>query len=76
MQQDVDMIVELWSRVKPLVPAKDRLEAADAIVSVFDEFGLTDGLEDGTDGVDKPLAAAIMSLYGENDANEDDEDEY
>lgn len=74
MQQDVDMIIELWARVKPLVPAKDRLEAADAVVSVFDEFGFTDGLENGAEGLDQPLAAAVVSLYGDSD--EEDEDEY
>jgi isocitrate dehydrogenase kinase/phosphatase len=73
MNNDVDMIVDLWSRLKLLIPKKERLEAADVIVAVMDEHGYADGLED-EDSLDKELLAAVKSHYGV-DLDEDDEDE-
>lgn len=75
MQQDADIIIDLWSRIKPMVAAKDRLDAADAIVAVFDEYGMADGLEDHEEAMDKQLGAAVHSRFG-LDTEEDDEDIY
>ena len=69
-----DFVVDLWSRIKPFVPAKDRLDVADAIVAVCDEYGYADGIEHHED-LDKELNAAVKTHYG--DPEEDfDEDEY
>lgn len=67
-----DFIVDLWARIKPLVPAKDRLDAADALVSVCDEYGYADGIDEHED-LDRELKAAVRTHFGEV---EDDEDEY
>lgn len=66
-----EFIIELWSRIKPLVHAKDRLDAADAIVSVCDEFGFLDELENHAD-LDGELQAAIKTQLEEGY----DEDNY
>jgi hypothetical protein len=70
-----EFIIELWSRIKPLVPAKDRLDAADAVVAVCDEFGVLDELEHHED-LDGELTAAIKTqlgeLYDEDDAEYED----
>ena len=68
---DSEFLAELWSRVKPLIPAKDRLDAADGMISVFDEYGYTEGFETATE-FDKEIKAAIVSKYG-LDAEEEDE---
>jgi len=68
-----EFIIELWSRIKPLVPAKDRLDAADALVAVCDEYGFLDGLEHHQD-LDSELTAAIKTQVGED--LYDDEEEY
>ena len=69
-----DFIVDLWSRIKHLVPQKDRLDAADAIVAVCDEYGYADGIEHHED-LDKELNAAVKTHFG--DAEEDEyEDGY
>lgn len=68
-----EFIIDLWSRIKHLIPAKDRLDVADAIVSICDEYGYSDGLEDRED-LEKELYAAVKSYYGED--KDDDEDEY
>lgn len=67
-----EFIVDLWSRIKHLIPAKERLEAADVLVAVCDEYGYADGIEDYED-LDKELRAAVKSHFSGFD--EDDEDE-
>jgi len=59
-----EFIIELWSRIKPLIPAKDRLDAADAVIAVCDEFGVLDELEHHED-LDNELTAAIKTQIGD-----------
>jgi len=59
-----EFIIELWSRIKPLVPSKDRLDAADAVIAVCDEFGVLDELEHHED-LDGELTAAIKTQIGD-----------
>lgn len=66
-----DFIVDLWSQIKHLIPAKDRLDAADAIIRITDEYGHADGIELRED-LDKELMAAVKSYYGSDDDYEDD----
>lgn len=68
-----EFIIDLWSRIKPMVPAKDRLDAADAMVAVCDEYGFLDelGLHQDLDG---ELAAAIKTQVDEE--YDEDEAEY
>ncbi len=68
-----EFIIDLWSRIKPLVPAKDRLDAADAMIAVCDEYGFLDELEHHQD-LDSELTAAIKTQVGEDFY--DDEEEY
>lgn len=70
-----DFVVDLWSRIKPLIPSKDRSDAADAIVSVFDEYGFADGLENTTD-CDSVLQKAINQYFSEEEEFFDEEDDY
>jgi len=67
-----DFIIDLWSRIKHQIPAKDRLDVADAIISLCDEYGYADGIERHED-LDKELHAAVKTYFGDY---EDDEDEY
>lgn len=72
-----DFIIELWSRIKHLIPQKDRLDAADALISICDEHGCADGIELRAD-LDKELHAAVSTYFGEEDLDdlEETEDEY
>jgi len=69
-----EFIIELWARIKPLVQAKDRLDAADAIVAVCDEFGFLDELENHAD-LDNELRAAIKTQLEESYDEDDYENE-
>lgn len=70
-----DFIVEVWSRLKHLIPSKDRLDAADAVIAVCDEFGLLEELEHH-EGLDAELTAALKTQLDEEYTDEDEYEEY
>lgn len=67
-----EFIIELWDSVKPLVGRNDRAEAADHIIRLADEFGLSDGIETIPD-LDRQLRKAVDNYFGEMEDPEDDE---
>ena len=73
MTRDTALLNELWGIVKPHIAAKERLQTADALVELFDEYSMTDGLEHETD-IDKDLKVAAASFY--HDDEEEIEDEW
>lgn len=75
MDNNIDMIIDLWTRVKPVISKKERLEVADAIIAVMDDHGYSDGIEN-EDSLDKDLMIAIKSHYGTSGEEEYDEDEF
>ena len=70
-----ELLIELWGRIKAHVAPKERLEVADILVVVFDEFGL---LEDELldEELDKELRAAARSHLVDPDMEEDNEKDY
>jgi hypothetical protein len=78
VNENNELIIELWSRIKSHIPPKERLEVADIFIVVFDEFGkVDDDLMD--EDLDKELRAAVRSHIGdpldvEEDEAFDDED--
>jgi hypothetical protein len=72
-----ELIIEVWSRIKPHIPQKERLEVADTFLAAFDEFGLIDDNFVDED-LDKELRAAARSLLsGGNDGDDEEgEDDY
>lgn len=73
VSENNELIIELWSRIKSHIPPKERLEVADIVVVVFDEFGLVENSIMDED-LDKELRAAVRSHVGEP-LDYDDEDE-
>lgn len=69
---EIDLLIEAWSRLKPFIPAKERTDAADGLVDVFDEFGVLDSL-DSVHGLDKHLTVAIKSRH---DIGDEEDNEY
>ncbi len=67
-----ELLLELWARIKSHVAPKERLEVADILVVVFDEFGLVeDDLLD--QDLDKEMRAAAKSHL--SDGLDEDEHE-
>lgn len=64
VNENNELIIELWSRLKSHIPPKERLEVADILIVVFDEFGkVDDDLMD--EDLDKELRAAVRSHIGD-----------
>ncbi len=72
INENHELIMELWARIKSHIQPKERLEVADILVVVFDEFSLVD--DDLLDeDLDKELRAAARSHL--SIASEDDEED-
>ncbi len=73
-----ELLLELWSRLKSHIQPKERLEVADILVVVFDEYGMVDeNLLD--EDLDKELRAAArshLSTYDEEAEEADDDFSY
>lgn len=73
INENHELIMELWARIKSHIQPKERLEVADILVVVFDEFGFVD--DDLLDeDLDKELRAAARSHLSES--TEEDEELY
>lgn len=67
-----ELLLELWARIKSHIAPKERLEVADILVVVFDEFGIVD--DDLLDeDLDKEMRAAARSHLSDNGLDEDEE---
>lgn len=69
-----ELLLELWARIKSHVAPKERLEVADILVVVFDEFSLVDdSLLD--EDLDKELRAAARSHLADDAEDEEYDDD-
>jgi hypothetical protein len=73
VNENNELIIELWARLKSHIPPKERLEVADIMIVVFDEFGkVDDDLMD--EDLDRELRAAVRSHIGDPLDIDEDED--
>jgi len=77
VNENHELIMELWARIKSHIAPKERLEVADILVVVFDEFSLVDE-ELLDEDLDKELRAAARSHLSEalEDGEEDNYNDY
>ena len=76
VNENHELLLELWARIKSHVAPKERLEVADILVVVFDEFGLVDD-ELMDEDLDKELRAAVRSHLAEpEDIEDEDHDDH
>jgi len=76
---DTEIVLDIWSTLKSFIPAKEKMEAAERLVKICDEFGIrkTEIFEMAED--DKILQTAYDRYFVDDDGdNEWDEewDEY
>jgi len=71
-----ELLLELWARIKSHIAPKERLEVADILVVVFDEFGLVedDLLEQDLDKEMRAAARSHLSVDKDEDEEEFDDD--
>ena len=71
---DIETVFELWEKIKPCIPAKDKLEVAEIFIKTADEAGvLKEDIEDLV-SQDKILEEAFDRYY--EDDYEDDEEQW
>ncbi len=72
---EAEFVVELWDLLKNHVAAREKDDACLQMLQIFDAHGF--GLEDLTDlkGEDKDIDGALLSLYGEDEDEPDDDEE-
>ncbi len=69
-----ELLIELWTHLKTYIPPKERIEAADSLVNIFDEFGLlSENLLQ--EDLDKVLQVAAKSHFSSFDDDEYDDTE-
>jgi len=72
-QSEVAMLLEAWQKIVEYIPAKDRLEAARAYVTLLDDHGLDDQALEEFKGNDDYLEEAITEHYDDLEESEDEE---
>ena len=78
INENHELLIELWSRIKSHVAPKERLEVADIMVVVFDEFGLVDDnlLDEDLDRELRAAARSHLSEFTEMEEEDYDQDSY
>jgi len=71
MDENHELLLEIWSRIKSHIQPKERLEIADILIVVFDEYSLI-SKEVLDEDLDKELRAAARTHFADL---HDDEDE-
>ncbi len=75
---DTEILLDIWDTLKSFIPSKDKMEAAERIVKIFDEFGIrkTDICEMTEE--DKILQTAYDRYFSNDEEYDEDEewDEY
>jgi hypothetical protein len=74
INENHELLLELWARIKSHIAPKERLEVADILVVVFDEFNLVDdNLLD--EDLDKEMRAAARSHLAESEELDEESDD-
>ena len=69
---EVAMLLEAWQKIVEYIPAKDRLEAAKAYVTLLDDYGIEGQDLEEFKGSDDYLETAISEHYEEVEEYDDD----
>lgn len=72
MNPDINFLVEMWDSVKTYIPKKDRIQAAEHLVTVCDEHLDISESADYLDMFDSIMKSAIKGHFSFDE--EDDED--
>ena len=63
MNHDVSFLHELWDSAKHFIPKKDKLQAAEVLVRVFDDNADIGEIEESINEFDGLMKAAIVSHF-------------
>jgi hypothetical protein len=75
MDINPDVIVEMWSVLRPYIPQKERADAAYSIIDFYDTNSDIEELRD-CDTLDSHLAKALNDYLEEDEDDDEEDDEY
>ena len=75
MNHDISFLHELWDSVKHFIPKKDKLQAAEVLVRVFDDNADIGEIEENINEFDSLMRAAIVSHFEIRSVDDDEDDE-
>lgn len=67
ISENHELIIELWGRLRSHIASKDRLEVAELVAKVFDEYSLIDDAI-LSEELDTELRTALRSQLGDYDS--------
>ena len=73
MNPDIQFLVSVWDTIKHYVPKKDRMDAAEHLVRVFDEEADLGNIEDEVNTFDSILKTAVKGHFGFDEDELEDE---
>lgn len=73
MNVDVDMLGEIWTICKEYINPKDRQAAADHVISVINDYSITERELKAFGGTDAYLRRAVEEYLGEEVDTEDED---
>ena len=77
MAIETDFIFDIWDAMKPLIPAKDKLSAAERIIKMCDDYGVSKNDLEEISESDKILETAFDRYFVDDYEDDDDEpDDY
>lgn len=71
---EVNLIVDIWTSVKTYIDKKERYDAASALLRSLENHYDMDGVSEELLGNDTVLDTVIRDIYGIDDTVEDDDD--
>ena len=74
MNPDILLLVSVWDTIKHYIPKKDRIEAAEHLVRVFDEEVDMGNLQEEMDTFDTALKTAVARQYGVDEYDEEEDE--
>jgi hypothetical protein len=72
--EEVNLIVDVWSTVKTYIEKKERYDAASALLRSLENHYEMDSVAEELLGNDSTLDAVIKELYTDNDIIDEDDD--
>jgi len=73
MQEDAEFLATIWQSLKPYIPKKETLEAANVFLRTLEDYANVDEVIDDLRGHDGTLDAAINDIYGKPEEIESDD---
>ena len=73
MDPDLDFLIEVWDGLKNYITKKDRLQAAEQLITIFDENADLNALQENINMFDSAMKNAIIGHFGLDDDDHEEE---